>query len=431
MITAPDDKVTPEQELARLTLISSSAEETIRRKSMLSVQRPSLADIDGQPVLGPLPALTDVAHADVAMVDNLRPTTKDTTAANFRSHEEVSSEGTLVEVVAPEVDVDDDLMIIDSVEKEQQQCRAFEDKENFAPTKADIPRPSTPENPLVPLGDTSPSRVNEQSHPQSPPKDNHDALNDSDVNGQNVTTLPRPPSRAPPIPPRQKPEERKRAIQQEVELGAQQDVTEVIANVLFQLQCAIKPETFDKSGEQIDQIKQLFFGKQKSYTTNDQGDTRSNEEFISDIKVDVASGPRDIYAALDGAFDVQEVEVAGSLEPQYATVSQLPPVLQILVQRAQFDPEKKTTFKSIHHLELRETIYMDRYMDSTDPDLAERRQACWDWKKELARLEARKSELTKTEVSSHNESCTSVHCSYCVHRWTWTCRKSLVRPLST
>lgn len=73
-------------------------------------------------------------------------------------------------------------------------------------------------------------------------------------------------------------------LQKEVEFGAQQDVTEAISNVLFQLQCAIKAESIDESGEQIDQIKRLFFGKLKATTTDKDGKARTKEEFFPTLK---------------------------------------------------------------------------------------------------------------------------------------------------
>ena len=404
MITVSKAQVIPEQELARLTLISSTTEEHIRRQSVFSLNRPSLGEIYGIPVQGPLPPpIPQDMKEEVETTNNttsseLHPSDVNiTNGISDFAESDASSEGTLVEAPAPEAHEDSDFMMIDSVDKQQQ---ILDDKENLPPMKEDQARPSTPENDLIPLGESSPSRANEQPRVLEPTINDTSEVQNSIIkeNGPLVTNG--PPSRAPPpIPPRKKPEEQKKAIQEEVEIGAQQDVTEVIANVLFQLQCAIKAESTDESGEQIDQVKRLFFGKQKSYTTNERGIIRTKEEFISDIKVDVASGPRDIYAALDGAFDVQEVEVGGSLEPQYTTLSQIPPVLQIMVQRVQFDPEKKTTFKSNHHLNLKETIYMDRYMDSSDADLQQRRQECWQWKKELAALEARKVQLTQTEVT--------------------------------
>lgn len=61
----------------------------------------------------------------------------------------------------------------------------------------------------------------------------------------------------PPVPPRNVPQvDREKQLKEEVEIGAQQDVTEVINNVLFQSQCAIKPRGIGSDGEQLDQIKE-------------------------------------------------------------------------------------------------------------------------------------------------------------------------------
>jgi ubiquitin carboxyl-terminal hydrolase 25/28 len=142
----------------------------------------------------------------------------------------------------------------------------------------------------------------------------------------------------------------------------------------------------------------LFYGKTISYITAERG-VRSKEELWSDIKVDVATGSRDIYAAIDGAFDMQQVYVDGEMVEQFGSISKLPPVLQIQVQRVQFDPVKKTSFKSTHHLELRETIYLDRYMDTQQQELLNRRRQCWEWKDKLRSLEARKAELLRLNES--------------------------------
>ena len=417
MITASKAQVIPEQELARLTLTSSDKEqqiaEQVRRQSILSTTRPSLGEINGLPVSGPqLPLSPPLVEEDTQMLDENLNGLKETGKDSKQNDGDASSEGTLIDESAT---VDADAIMTDVDEKEQQQ-QIFEDKENLAPTKENIIRPSFPEISLQPLSESSPSRTNEQQRSQSPVKvemTGSDQPMDRDMDvGQfdgtehapDLDSLvsngirPPTPKRPPPVPPRPITMERKETIRSEVELGAQQDVTEVIANVLFQLECAIKPLSVDESGEQIDQIKNMFFGKQKTYTINREGITRTQEEYFSDIKIDVASESRNLYAALDGAFDVQEVEVGGAEEPQYTTISQLPPVLQILVQRAQYDVVTKTSFKSNNFLEFKETIYMDRYMDSEDPELMVRRKACWAWKKSLATLQARKRGLDANEV---------------------------------
>ena len=408
MITSPKAAVTPEGELARLTLVSSSKEEHIRRQSLLSPTRPSLGEIHGKPVYGPLGPPADAVRDDSEMADDAGAQGRDTDVVNAEDDcdGDDSSDVTLVDGPAAP---DNDIMNLDE-EEQGKQRKAFEDKENLRPAKATV-RESSPEMHLVPLGESSPSRINEQpieSNASKGTEENFTDLTNGDQDSpktvedapdiETISAPAAPPNRPPPYPPRPKPIET--TAVQEAEYGAQQDVTEVIANVLFQLQCAVKAQSVDDTGEQIDQVKNLFFGKQKSYTRNQKGEIRTKEEYMSDIKVDVASGSRDIYAALDGAYDVQDVEVGGGVEPQYTSISRLPPVLQIHVQRVQFDPIKKSSFKSNNHLELKETIYMDRYMESEDLELLERRQQCWQWKKQLFRLAQRRKQLAKSDVSS-------------------------------
>ncbi len=375
---------------------------------MLSPTRPSLGNIHGQPVLGPLGPPPLEAVDDTQMADDVAPqdTEEKTVGGDHDLEGDSSSDVTLVD--DPD-SADPDAMSVNGNDIRIQK-KLFEDKENLLPSKHQE-KDSSPEVELIPLGQSSPSSMNEQPGSSSPAKENaivSTNLRQDDLDSpktvrdspddENMHDFAAPPNRSPPLPPRPKQiDTRPTNALQEAEVGAQQDVTEVIANFLFQLQCAIKAEAVDESGEQIDRVKKLFFGKQKSYTTDKQGETRAKEDYMSDIKVDVATGSRDIYAALDGAYDVQSVEVAGGVEPQYTSISLLPPVLQIHVQRSLYDREKKAAFKSINHLKLQETIYMDRYMDADDADLLDRRRQCWQWKDEVLQLEKRRAQLADSE----------------------------------
>ena len=303
-----------------------------------------------------------------------------------------SSSGTLIDISIP--DEEDAQMDGMKHVKETQQA-ILDDKENLPPTKADNMPSVVPEGYPVALSDASPSKVNRQIRTLSPVREK--MSNDQDVDME--TNVP-PPNRPPPVPPRPA-QESKLSIQEQLEIGAQQDVTEVIGNVLFQLQCAIKPERLDESGEQIDKVKKLFYGKSKSNTTNRAGTERTNEAFFSDIKVNVFSDPPppDLYAALDGAFDEQDVEVGGAVEPQYTTISLLPPVLQIHINRTDFDREKQRNVKSNHLFDFKDTIYMDRYTDMRDDDLVQRRAQKWAWKKQLSLLEARQKQMLDDDAS--------------------------------
>ena len=391
MINAPKSDVKPEQELAQLTLMSSTTEEQVRRRSTLRGVRPSLGEINGEPIIGPLPPMSsEPFESDIEMIEHPVDGAEHSISQDNDAGADDSSSVTLID--APLQGQADDYMESTDDLREMQQG-ILEDKENLPPTKEDSTRPMTPENDAAPLSDASPSRANRQARALSP-------VQEDEINGDNIKMQdgPTPPARPPPVPPRPdaKPEV---SIQEQLEIGAQQDVTEVIGNVLFQLQCAIKPEEYDKNGEQIDKVKNLFYGKLKSNTTDQAGKERTSEAFFSDIKVNVFSEPppSDIYAALDGAFDEQDVEVAGTIEPQYTTISRLPLILQIHVNRTNFDREKQTNIKSNHLFNFEDKLYIDRYTDLTESDLVERRTQKWAWKKQLSELEADKT-IMETDV---------------------------------
>ncbi|KAL8738538.1 MAG: hypothetical protein Q9181_000698 [Wetmoreana brouardii] len=392
MIASPSAHVTPELELARLTLLSQPVEAVLRRRSTVDGERPSLGNINGQPILGPLPlSIPEITTSDVKPIES--QAVNGVNNAGVKQDTDTSSELTLLGNELADGVPEQETSGSNPVESQQREI--LENKENLPPTKAASERQSTPDHELKPLAESSPSRTNQQHRLV---ETDHELPTLSSPKKVEEPAVAPPPTRPPPFPPRPQTEEQKKAVMEEVQFGAQQDVTEVIANVLFQLECAIKATSFDPSGEQIDLVKELFFGKQKSYTPDLRGGLRTNEQYFSSLIVDVASGPKEIYDALDGAFDVQEVEVEGSLRPQYTTITRMPPVLKIHVQRVQYDREKGSAFKSINHLDLREIVYMDRYMDSEDNDLIQRRKESWDWKRELRQLEARKLDLTKTEL---------------------------------
>ncbi|OQE96419.1 hypothetical protein PENNAL_c0001G03802 [Penicillium nalgiovense] len=347
MITSSQISVTPGQELARLTLISPSNEAAIRRRSTITATRPEiLGDINGAPILGPLgpPQTLLGGHMEpVSSSTEVDPAPiQNSTVSDDDSDETLVSDNSMND--APGLFVDD--------------------KENNPP---DL------------------DQLSDQAEAGSP--------QDMNIDTEGIASANVPPA----LPPRNVPQaDREKQLKEEVEIGAQQDVTEVINNVLFQSQCAIQPQRIGDDGEQLDQVKDLFYGRTRSYISTEKG-TRSKDERWCDIKVDVAHGSRNIYDAIDGAFDIQKISVDNSVAEQFASISRLPPVLQIQVQRVQFDPVKKCSFKSTNHLGLLDTIYMDRYMDTKNPDIVDRRNQCWEWKASLKRLEARREELLRTK----------------------------------
>ena len=403
MITSPYKYVAPEQELTRLTLMTSTAAENIRRRSTIGGSRP-LGTMNGLPVQGPSGPPPSGNEGDANDQPMLSPFTEDKTSCHTclgAPQQEVldssesapllgpsdlqvdgmrdnSSEVTLVSTPS----IDDSLMVEGASNREAQQM--FSDKENLPPHKPYDNAESndaTAED-VMPLAESSPSRSNVETATEALSADQE---RPTEATAENVS--PEPPSRPPPVPPRPLPAPQR--VHTLEEYARQQDVTEVLNHVLFQLSCAIKPTGFDEEGEQLDQIKDLFYGRTKQHIMSDDKDEAKNDRFCG-IIVRLYSLPYDIYAALDGYFDVEEI--AG--KKRFLSISRLPPIFQIQIDRAGLDQRKNN-----HHVELKETIYLDRYLEEdTNPALMERRREAWLWKRQLAELEARRLDLTGDQV---------------------------------
>src|SRR2546423_6677563 len=151
MITSPQTSVTPNQELVKLTLMTSPAAEKIRRKSTIgSTGRPSLGYINGREVIGPLgPPLANLhtvldgeavqSPTSIGRTNLLEELTSfgEATAAeqevgdlDRNMVEDNSSEATLV--TTPQSA--DDTVMVDASLRDPSQV-VLEDKENLTPTK--------------------------------------------------------------------------------------------------------------------------------------------------------------------------------------------------------------------------------------------------------------------------------------------------------
>ncbi|KAG5361211.1 Ubiquitin carboxyl-terminal hydrolase 2 [Yarrowia sp. E02] len=172
--------------------------------------------------------------------------------------------------------------------------------------------------------------------------------------------------------------------------GRQQDVTECIENVLFQLEAAVKGDSVDSDGEQDDLVKRLFYGQTKQVlqpvNTNDASKRREKTERFLSLLVDVADGPRDLYDALDSYFGHDLVSLSDGDVIRSLTIGKLPPMLQIQVQRVQFDRDLGRPFKSLAVLKFDEVIYMDRYIDTDDEEVNAKRMEVFKWREERRKL---------------------------------------------
>ena len=410
MITSPDPSITPKQELARLTLESKGAVDKVRRRSTIaSGGRPSLGNIDSMPILGPLGPPNDVngVLGDEAIQSEsptmikaadpfADPVPESTVDQKINSNDKTPSDD------ADMIDVGDnssDATLVSNVSMADsnggasavraQQQNILDNKENLLPSTVGegVRRSASPDKHLHPLAEASKSDINAQAGALAPPVE---VLADG-PGKPNVET----PKKPPPVPPRPQVKQKQEAEKAVIETYAQQqDVTEVIGHCLYQFSLAIRPLGHDQDGEQLDEIHNLFYGKQVTKILPEDS-SRNKHELFSNILTRVGSKPTDIYGALDGYFDVEEIEGA----KRYISIVDLPPILAIQLDRVEYDTESHSAKKNNGHVQLMETIYLDRYLDEpVGSPLMDRRVQTWAMKKDLARMSARMDVLDAYEV---------------------------------
>ncbi|KAK2628937.1 hypothetical protein QTJ16_002040 [Diplocarpon rosae] len=359
--TAPDRSIKPTKQLAELTLVSpeKKAEYMARRKSTSSASDPpNIASImDGPgPVFGP----------------QLPPRSASST---------------------PLQSVEEDIKMIDN------------------PIDNVNTRDDSSETTLVDLDPVPTKGENDTKAEGKYPSENSQAGSDPDVvmiNGgsEPETSLPAP-DKPPPIPPRNKPDlsistNGHSSLSNDndgdlLSFGAQQDVTEVMGNITHRLQCAIKPTGLEDDLEQIDIIRDTIYGTNTTYIEKGSSTATKLEAWPYLMAYPGKEGViRDIYEALDVTYDQQMIDVEKAQAPQYASISKLPPILQIQVQRSGYDNILKKPAKNSTHMPFFETIYMDRYIANEDPAAMQRRRETWKWKSDLRDLEARYEALKNT-----------------------------------
>ncbi|KAH7927253.1 cysteine proteinase [Leucogyrophana mollusca] len=156
--------------------------------------------------------------------------------------------------------------------------------------------------------------------------------------------------------------------------GKQHDVSECMDNCMFQIEIALLKFDGLNGVEDKDSsiVKRLFYGKIRQRLTPIAEERRSRlsvhekEDLFSNLPVNVAENGFDIYDGLSGYFD-DVVEYEGSKAKMEVTLVDLPPLLQIQLQRVQFNRETLQPYKSQAYVRFGETIYMDRFLDSADP----------------------------------------------------------------
>ncbi|CAG8537911.1 6721_t:CDS:10, partial [Acaulospora colombiana] len=139
--------------------------------------------------------------------------------------------------------------------------------------------------------------------------------------------------------------------------GKQQDVTECMDNVMFQLEAALK-STVDVNEQNI--VRSLFYGNSKQILRYKDPNTGST---------------------------VENVDFNGTQAEREITLVTSPPILQIQVQRVQFDRSTSNIYKSNAYLRFEETIYLDRYLDANREQLRSRIAEAHSFKQEIYSLQ--------------------------------------------
>ena len=397
MIQSPHSSIRPEQELARLTLESHNLKERMRRRSTLkSNDRPSLSQTDGMAFLGPL-SLDEYARNGRSDVIVQSPTENNgidplgfdaSSLIDLDGQDAKMADNSSEETLFSKPDSEQGLLDSNAAD----QRAILDNKENLSPGKAATPPKGghSQEQNTAPLAPSSPSKLNSQAGLLSLGP----VFEETETKQEPLKYLP-PPGKPPPVPPRKPIENTTTTLE---EYARQQDVTEVISHVLTSLSSAIRPTGFDKTGEQLDEVHDTFYGQLIRHTENDK-DLSKSEQY-RDIITRVSNQPADVYAAIDNEYDLQ---VGGAEKKGYTSLETLPPVLCIQLDRVIWNKEANRQEKVNHHVDVPETIYMDRYLESApDSELMKRRQQTWDLKAELLILSARRAVLEKKHVSCLN-----------------------------
>lgn len=200
---------------------------------------------------------------------------------------------------------------------------------------------------------------------------------------------PPPPEHPPPVPPRNQSNK-----SSSIPYTMQQDASEILINILLQLSYAIRPDRFKEDGEQLDFIKELFYGEEAA-SLNRKGKMTEQKSLFNTQYVTVVDKPKNIYEAIDDTLDMGAIEDSDNAE-KWTTILRAPPILKIDVKRLGFDKAKKQTVRTENHLQLEDTIYIDRYLHNEGT--LQRRKQSWEKKAKLKHLRERRTELAETKV---------------------------------
>ncbi|KAG8892118.1 ubiquitin-specific protease ubp2, partial [Tulasnella sp. 403] len=155
-------------------------------------------------------------------------------------------------------------------------------------------------------------------------------------------------------------------------------------------------------------VKRLFYGKLcqriSSITQpspNPSGSSvHEKEDLFSQLLVNVADEGFDLYDGLSGRFD-DVVDFEDKKARMETSIVDPPPILQIQLQRVQFNRETLEAYKSNAYVKFEESLFIDRFLSNADPVKKERSKEI---ERELHTCRERLSQLTKGKGGPYDRS---------------------------
>ncbi|ODV62206.1 ubiquitin-specific protease UBP2, partial [Ascoidea rubescens DSM 1968] len=187
-------------------------------------------------------------------------------------------------------------------------------------------------------------------------------------------------------------------LQNAIDIGSQQDITECIDNVMCQIESSLAPVKLEDGNEQYDIVKKLFFGKSKQLLEpvhKNNGKSRHSIERFLSVYINMGDHPADIYDGLDNYFGEEYLSMDDGEIKKSVTITKLPEILHLQLSRVQFDRERLCLYKLFDPLPYDDIIYLDKYMDTDDPTIRHKRTQVLEWKEELKKLKKTENYMTK------------------------------------
>ena len=205
----------------------------------------------------------------------------------------------------------------------------------------------------------------------------------------------------PPLPIRPNPVDLEQEVSKAMAFGLQNDVTEAQDNVVFLIEASQGKRANDEDANDKGVVKSTFYGQMKQLLEFDNPNAvpdpvRTTKVPFLSLGVRVSLDPpgvtstRSLYDGLDSVFEATAVTSEGHAAQLRSTLLETPQMLQIQLQRVDYDREERRVVKSNAHVAFPEVLVLDRYLDVDPADegaVARQHATRAKWQEfELARL---------------------------------------------